>query len=115
MSAQDRRRAPAGAGHNAGADLKTLEKQAKVQQIAAQQAWFALMNAQITHKEPWVKILESATRTGVAADVVRRKFNVSPSTFSRWQSGFASPSNPLRERLAVDLAELAKETSKTVE
>lgn len=115
MSTQDRRRASARAGHNAGADLKVLEQQAKARQIAAQQAWVALMNAQITHKEPWVKILESATRTGVAADVVRRKFNVSPSTFSRWQSGFASPSNPLRDRLAVDLAELAKETSKTVE
>ncbi len=115
MSAQNRRRAPTGAGHNADADLKALEKQAKARQIAAQQAWLALMNAQITHKQPWVKILESAARTGVAADVVRRTFNVSPSTFSRWQSGFASPSNPLRERLVVDLAELAGKTSKMVE
>lgn len=115
MSTQDRRRAPAGAGHNAAPDLKALEKQAKARQIAAQEAWLALMNAQIVHAQPWVKILGSATRTGVAADAMRRKFNVSPSTYSRWQSGFASPSQPLRERLVVDLVELAGKACKVAE
>jgi transcriptional regulator with XRE-family HTH domain len=104
MSATVPRRPPA-AGDNS---LKGLEEEAKQQQIAAQHAWHRLMEAQIEHNQPWVRILSSAARTGVATDDVRRKFNVSPSTFSRWLSGFASPSNSLRTRLAADLAELTK-------
>lgn len=98
-------------GHNSDGDLASLAKRARDRQIAAQGAWLDLMQAQIAHHQPWAEILSSAAKTGVGLDVVRTKFNVSPSTFSRWMSGFASPSIALRTRLSADLVELAKTTN----
>ena len=110
MSTSARSRSPA-SGDNS---LTDLEATAREQQIAAQRAWYRLMEAQIEHNQPWVKVLASAIKTGVATDVVRKKFNVSPSTFSRWLSGFASPTSSLRTRLAAYLTEVAKATRDSV-
>lgn len=101
------RQMQAGPGHNQQAELARLEQEAKRLQVEAQRAWSHLLVAQIVHEQPWAKILRSATRSGVAADEMRMTFKVSPPTWSRWLSGGASPSQPLRYRLSQELKELA--------
>jgi hypothetical protein len=104
-------KSPATLGHNQPDELDRLEKEAKRRQVEAQRAWRDLLGAQIDHHQPWVKILRSATRSGVGADAIRTAFKVSPPTWSRWLSGGASPSLPLRERLSRELRELAAKLS----
>jgi hypothetical protein len=103
-----------GPGHNQEVELDKLQKEAERLQVEAQKAWGVLMVAQIDHDQPWMKILRSASRSGVALDKVRTEFKVSPPTWSRWLSGGASPSRPLRMMLAEELKGLSAKFSKVV-
>lgn len=96
------------ADHNSSAELEDLRKTAERRQIEAQQAWSKLLEAQIAHEQSWERIINSARFAGAPTALIQKVFDVSPSTFSRWSSGHASPSAALRQRLSADLLELVR-------
>ena len=101
--------------HNSEAELEALEKEAMEALRHVRFVWGKLMRARITHDRPWVKILSSAKVAGVDTDAFRKKFAITPSTFSRWASGFCSPSGPLRTSLNDELINLSQNAEKHVD
>jgi len=52
--------------------------------------------------------------TGIKTESLRKQFDVSSSTFSRWMTGFSSPTQSLRTRLGSELLKLTDESKERV-
>jgi hypothetical protein len=91
------------AGINSDPDLKAQYLTALDKQLAATEAWLALMDLHIEKSSPWSAILHSAEASGVPLGRLRDTLHAQPSTLSRWFNGLAQPVQMLRDRLKNDL------------
>jgi hypothetical protein len=104
-----------GMGHNSKAMLAKLSDAAAKQHRKANRAWAALTLAQIRHQSNWADILQSVVASGMAAEDLRSRFGIPPSTFSRWWTGSSEPARMLRSMLEREIEQVAEEIVKSTD